>query len=300
MGRRRKGDKVDGWLVIDKPLHMSSSQVVGKVRRITQAQKAGHGGTLDPLASGILPVGLGEATKTMPFIVDSTKVYTFRVAWGTATDSDDCEGEVVADGGRVPEKQEIEDILPSFMGEIGQVPPAYSAIKVDGQRAYALARAGKTVELQERIVQIHNLRHVGYDRSEGWSDFEVTCGKGTYVRSLARDIALGLGTFGHVSILRRTRVGPFSEKDAISLEKLEELGHSAPAAAYILPVMTALDDIPALAISEEDAIRIKHGGSILGAADRPGTVVLTDGATPIAIAEALEDGTIKPVRVFNM
>ena len=299
MARRKKGNKVDGWLVIDKPLGMTSAQVVGKARYLTKAQKAGHAGTLDPLASGVLPIGFGEGTKTMPFIVDSTKVYMFRVQWGTATDSDDMEGTIIAQGGSIPEKPAIDAVLPHFCGTITQVPPAYSAVKVNGKRAYDLARAGQDVTLAQRHVEIQSLTHDRYNGDAGFSDFTVTCGKGTYVRSLARDMAVKLGTYGHVTVLRRLRVGPFEEKHTISLEKLAELSHSAPAESYVLPVMTALDDIPALAITEDEAARIRCGMPLHHSFAKPGTVVLVCDETPIAIGESTEN-TIKPVRVFNM
>lgn len=299
MARRRKGIKVDGWLVIDKPLGVTSSKVVGKVKFLTKAQKVGHGGTLDPLASGILPIGLGEATKTMPFIVDATKEYAFTVRFGTATDSDDREGSVIETGGRIPQESEILDVLRSFTGRIDQIPPAYSAIKVDGKRAYALARDGETVELKPRPVEIHGLNMVSFDSEAGEANFHVSCGKGTYVRSLARDIARVVGSCGHVVTLRRLRVGPFDLDHAISLEKLEELGHSAPAADYVSPITTALDDIPAVAVTDVEAGRIRCGQTIQLAAAKQGTIVLMDGDVPLAVAENT-DGTVRSLRVFNM
>ncbi len=299
MARRRKGNKVDGWLVIDKPLDISSAKVVGAVKFYTKAQKVGHGGTLDPLASGILPIGLGEATKTMPFIVDSSKDYEFSVSWGAETDSDDREGEITVSGGHVPTEADIQEIIPQFLGIIQQTPPAYSAIKVDGKRAYDLARSGAEVELSARPIEIQSLTLVSHDEAAGETGFHVTCGKGTYVRSLGRDIARALGTHAHISALRRTRVGPFSLKHAISLEKLEELGHSARAVEALLPISTALDDIPALAISEKEADAINHGMSIKGAAAKQGTVFVICGDTPIAIADAT-GGMVRPLRVFNI
>ena len=299
MARRRKGEKVDGWMVIDKPLGMSSAKVVGRIKFVTKAQKVGHGGTLDPLASGILPIGLGEATKTMPFIVDASKDYTFTIRFGSSTDSDDLEGAVVHSGGRIPLQSEIEAILPQFTGTIEQVPPAYSAIKVDGQRAYKLARDGETVALKARPVEIHTLRLEAFDAEAGEATLFVTCGKGTYVRSLARDIALALGTFGHVSMLRRLRVGPFGLESAISLEKLDELSHSAPAVDYLCPITTALDDIPAVAVSDPEADRIRCGQTLHLPTAKQGTIVLMSGDTPLAVAENT-DGTVKSLRVFNM
>ncbi len=304
MARRRKGDKVDGWLVIDKPLGLSSAKAVNVVKQATKAQKVGHGGTLDPLASGILPIGLGEATKTMPYIVDASKEYAFTIRFGESTDSDDLEGAITNSGGRIPDEAEITAILPQFTGDIEQVPPAYSAVKVDGKRAYKLARSGEEVVLSAKTVQIHGLKATFFDLANREVTFHVECGKGTYVRSLARDMALALGTYGHVSMLRRLRVGPFGEKQAISLEKLEELGHSAPAASYVLPITTALDDIPAFAINGTDAALIKQGRGISMAAAKQGTIVLLAGDIPVAIAQAdkigRSDFAVRPLRVFNM
>jgi len=299
MARRRKGNKVDGWLVIDKDLGISSAKIVGAVKRIYGAQKVGHGGTLDPLATGILPIGLGEATKTMPFVVDATKEYSFTVQWGSSTDSDDCEGAIVASGGRLPSEDEVRGALAGFTGSIQQVPPAYSAIKVNGQRAYKLARDGETVELKPRSVEIQTLSLVSHAPSGESSSFEVTCGKGTYVRSLGRDIALKLGTYGHITALRRLRVGPFKLSDAISLAKLEELGHSARAAEALLPITTALDDIPAVAVTEAEAQDIRYGRSLTLDAAKQGTIVLMEGDRPVALAENLA-GDVRPLRVFNM
>jgi len=304
VARKRKGDKVDGWLVIDKGLGISSAKIVGAVKRVFNAQKVGHGGTLDPLATGILPIGLGEATKTMPFIVDATKEYSFTVEWGTSTDSDDCEGTVVHSGGRLPAEEEVRTILTGFNGTIQQTPPAYSAIKVDGQRAYKLAREGEAVELKARSVEIQSLSLVSHDVSNKASSFEVTCGKGTYVRSLGRDIALALGTHGHITALRRLRVGPFTLGRAISLDKLIELGHSARAVEALLPLTTALDDIPAVAVTETEAQDIKYGRSIILQTAKRGTTVLMADAVPLAIAEVEEDVDgnmrVRPSRVFNM
>jgi tRNA pseudouridine55 synthase len=299
VARRKKGDKVDGWLVVDKSTGFSSAKIVAIVKRIFNAQKVGHGGTLDPLATGILPIGLGEATKTMPYIVDATKEYDFTVKWGEATDSDDCEGEYTHTGGEIPTQEQILAVLSDFTGPIEQVPPAYSAIKVDGKRAYTLARAGEDVQLKSRVVEIQSLSLISSDMETGSSNFHVVCGKGTYVRSLGRDIALKLGTFGHITALRRTRVGPFDLKGAISLELLEDLSHSARAAGLLQPVTTALDDIPALAVTAPEATDIQMGRSIQNPKAKQGICVLMNGTQPVAIAEAKVDG-IQPLRVFNM
>ncbi len=299
MARRRKGDKVDGWLVIDKPLGASSAKAVAIVKRTLNAQKVGHGGTLDPMATGILPIGLGEATKTMPFIVDATKDYDFTVKWGVATDSADREGQIIHSGGHIPEKAAIEAILPDFTGNIEQVPPAHSAVKVNGKRAYELARAGETVVLQKRLVEIQSLSLVSHDADAGESCFHVVCGKGTYVRSLGRDIATSLDTYGHLTALRRTRVGPFALDASISLENLEELSHSAPAAGLLRPITTALDDIPAVAVTALEAADLKQGRPIQQTGVKQGICYCMDGDIPVAIAEVMDE-MVRPLRVFNM
>lgn len=305
MGRRKKGDPVSGWVIVDKPVGPGSTNVVAMVRRIFNAQKAGHAGTLDPLASGILPVALGEATKTVPFIIDATKGYRFTVTFGTSTTTDDLEGSVVATSDYRPSADEITEGLKSFTGAIMQVPPAFSAIKVDGERAYDLARAGEVVELKARPVTIHNatLVELGPDGAV----IEISCSKGTYVRSLARDLALKLGTVGHVSALRRIAHGPFREDQAIPLDKLMSFGHIPPASdalwTHLKPLETALDDIPVLALSEDDASRLKQGQAVLlRGRDAPifsGQVLATHKGNPVALTEYLA-GELRPVRVFNL
>ena len=299
MARRKKGDKINGWIIIDKPLEIGSTKIVSIVKRTLNAQKVGHGGTLDPLASGILPIGLGEATKTMPYIVDSSKDYEFTVKWGSATDSDDMEGEIIHSGGKIPSDDAIKAILPAFTGSIEQVPPAYSAIKLDGRRAYDMARAGEEVIIKPRLVNIQTLSVVNHDADQGETSFTVTCGKGTYVRSLGRDMALKLGTFGHITRLRRTRVGPFDLESAISLEKLDDMGHKERAVELLLPVTTALDDIPVCAVTEDEAALIKHGGQIKLQTANEDVVLLAYGDTPIAMA-SIEGHMTTLLRVFNM
>lgn len=299
MSRKRKGDKINGWIIIDKPLEIGSTKIVSIVKRILNAQKVGHGGTLDPLASGILPIGLGEATKTMPYVVDSTKEYEFTVKWGSSTDSDDLEGATIHSGGITPSQEAINTILPVFTGTIEQTPPAYSAIKVDGRRAYDMARAGEDVVLKSRLVKIQTLTVDTHDVDAGETSFIVTCGKGTYVRSLGRDMAIALGTFGHIIKLRRTRVGPFTLEGAISLEKLEDMGHKGRAVELLLPVTTALDDIPVCAVTEEEAALLKHGGQIKLQTANEDVVLLVHGQTPIAMA-SITLGFTKILRVFNM
>ena len=301
MARRKKGDKIDGWVVLDKPVGLGSTQAVGKVRRLFGAQKAGHGGTLDPLASGILPIALGEATKTVPFIMDARKEYRFTLRFGEARSTEDAEGEVTATSEVRPDDAAIASALPAFTGEITQMPPAFSALKIDGKRAYDLARAGEAVELKPRQVLIERLEFTGRpDRDH--ADFVVQCGKGTYIRSLGRDLALALGTVGHLSMLRRTVVGPFREEGSISLSKLEALGHIPALLGALAPVATALDDIPALALTEAQADRLRQGQPVILTRDAPlsGALVRAelDGRL---VALARSDGvSLQPVRVFNL
>ena len=292
-------------MVVDKPSGPTSSDVVNKVRRLFNAQKAGHAGTLDPLATGILPVALGEATKTVPFVIDATKSYRFTIRFGLATATGDAEGEVTARSPHRPSDGEIEAAFAGFRGLIEQVPPAFSAIKVDGKRAYARARAGESVTLKPRPVTIHDITFVSRPDPDH-AELEISCSKGTYVRSLARDLALALGTVGHVSALRRTRHGPFCEAAAIPLDKLSALGHIAPApgsGAHLLPLETALDDIPAQAVSGEDAARLRKGqGVLLRGRDAPiltGSVLATHRGNPVALTE-YRQGELRPLRVFNL
>ncbi|RMD88990.1 MAG: tRNA pseudouridine(55) synthase TruB [Alphaproteobacteria bacterium] len=299
MARRRKGRKIDGWVILDKPSGLSSAAAVARVRRALEAQKAGHAGTLDPLATGVLPIALGEATKTVPFIMDASKEYEFTLAWGEARDTDDAEGAVTAHSDVIPDAAAIDAALGAFAGSIAQVPPAYSALKVEGMRAYALARAGKAPALAARTVTIERLERLDHDPAARRTRFQVRCGKGTYIRSLARDLALALGSVGHLAALRRTRVGPFSIARAISLEMLEELGHGARAEAKVLPVMTALDDIPALAVTEAEAARLKQGQSLRLPTATEGRLCILCGDRPVAIAEA-RHGRVRPLRVFNL
>jgi tRNA pseudouridine55 synthase len=306
MARRRKGLPIHGWLVVDKPQGMTSTQAVSRVRHLYGAQKAGHAGTLDPLATGVLPIAFGEATKTVPFAVDGNKQYRFTVRFGAATDTDDAEGTIVATSDRRPTLPEIEAALPSFIGEISQVPPRYSALKVGGARAYDLARDEENFELAARPALIESLTLIDMPDPEHCV-IEARCGKGTYVRALARDLGQALGTVAHVTQLRRTQVGPFNEERAISLAKLQELGHSAAGRDALLsvlqPVETALDDIPALAISGQDAARLKRGQPVLlRGRDAPilkGPVYATSRGTLVAVGE-VSQGELRPTRVFNL
>lgn len=304
MTRQRR--PVHGWVVLDKPLGLTSTQAVGKIRWLFNAEKAGHGGTLDPLATGLLPIALGEATKTVPFAMDGIKQYRFAVKWGEERTTDDLEGEVSYRCELRPDADNIESILHSFTGLISQTPPTFSAIKVDGERAYDLARAGEAPELAARPVQVDALRLTETpDRDH--AVFEVTCGKGTYVRSLARDMGRALGCRGHVTLLRRIAVGPFTEAHMISLEKLEELRHKAPGGdateGALLPIETVLDGIPALAIDDGQAQRLRQGQAVpLGGANVPNAaeaVLVTHGGKPVGIG-AVWQGTLKPKRLFNL
>ncbi|MEY4964726.1 MAG: tRNA pseudouridine synthase [Pseudomonadota bacterium] len=311
MGRRKKGNAVHGWVVLDKPLGMTSTQAVGVVRRIFDAQKAGHAGTLDPMATGILAIALGEATKTVPYAMDAEKIYRFTASWGESRDSDDAEGKVTGTTDKRPSQSEIEAMLPRFTGALSQVPPAYSAIKVAGERAYDLAREGETVVLEPRTVQVFEARLLS--AGPGSAEFEIRCGKGTYVRSWVRDMALSLGTLGHVCALRRTRLGGWDEKGAVGLDTLTPFMHSPAAFGYLRPLSTALDGIPALAVSGPDTVRIRSGNPILiranlfakmkdgfGDGELSGlTVFLKDEeGAPVALAEIAE-GELRPFRVFN-
>ncbi|MEJ0071695.1 MAG: tRNA pseudouridine(55) synthase TruB [Pseudomonadota bacterium] len=306
--RRRKGAPISGWLNVDKPVGPSSSAVVGRLKRALGAAKVGHGGTLDPLASGVLPIAFGEATKVIGFVVDADKRYRFTVRWGEARTTDDAEGEVLATSPCRPSAAAIGAALPGLTGTIEQVPPKFSAIKLAGQRAYALARAGAPVELAPRRVEVHALRLVDQADADE-AVFEVSCGKGTYVRSLARDLALALGTVGHVVALRRLAVGPFPAETAIPLDLLTELGHSAAALERLLPILTPLADIPAVAVTGAEAELIRNGQAVPAVGlGRPGSsypfregdvVSVTAGDIPVAMAR-IDSGQLRPVRVFNL
>ena len=314
MGRRRSGQPVHGWVVLDKPMGLSSTVAVSRVKRLFNAQKAGHAGTLDPLATGVLAVALGEATKTVPYAMDGEKLYRFTARWGESRDTDDAEGEVVERSDVRPTEAQILAQLPRFTGDILQVPPAFSAIKVKGERAYDLAREGEEFSLEPRTVSIRAARLVAIPDTDH-AVFELSCGKGSYVRAWVRDLAIALGTCGHVSELRRLRVGPFSIEAAISLEKLEALGHSPAALEHLRPIATALDGIPALAVTGQDSVRLRSGNPIVIRAphfarlvegipeaetDFQGLTVLLSTAQgePVALA-LVAQGEFRPFRVFN-
>ena len=305
--RKPRGRPLDGWLIIDKPPGLTSTDVVNRVRRAFDAQKAGHGGTLDPLATGVLPIAFGAATKTVPYVMDGTKLYRFTLHFGEARDTDDADGKVTATAPARPTDEQIRAVLPRFMGAIMQVPPAFSAIKVAGERAYDLARDGRPPALEPRPARVDRfelLERVDPDTAI----FEVASGKGVYMRSLARDLAMACGTLGHVAALRRLRVGPFTEGKAIPLDKLARAEDTPPASPdLLLPVATALADIPALALTETEASGLRHGqainlvtlmGRIPGTAEPDGGLVRAmAGARVIGLAR-LEDGWMKPERIL--
>ena len=312
MGRKRKGKPIHGWIAVDKDIGLTSTQVVGRIRRMFDAQKAGHAGTLDPLATGVLPIALGEATKTVPYVMNGAKAYRFTACFGEARDTDDLEGRVIVTSDVRPDDDVIRAALSAYTGTILQVPPVYSAVKIDGQRSYKLARAGEGELPPARNVEIQQFALVGRpDRDH--AVFEVECGKGTYIRSLARDLGETLGTVAHVSELRRTLCGPFSEDDAISLDKLAEIMLCALPQECLLPVTTALDDIPALAMTDTQTDHLRHGRAVRA---RSGSTIFVDanqldairdghllcamsGQTPVALAR-LEGEKIQPVRVLNI
>ena len=314
MARKRKGWPIHGWVILDKPAGITSTLAVTRVRRLFDAQKAGHAGTLDPMATGVLAVALGEATKTVPFVMEGEKSYRFTLRWGEATDTDDAEGRVIDTSAVRPDAAAIDAMLPRFTGEIMQVPPRFSAIKVDGERASDLAREGEDVPLEPRPIVIREVRLTARPDPDH-ATFEMACGKGSYVRAWARDFARALSTVGHVSALRRLRVGPFEEKSAIPLDLLETLGHGPAALEHLRPIATALDDIPALAVTDPDAVRLRSGSPVIIRAPHLArlqqggesveanlqglTVFLhTARGEPVALAQVAE-GEMRPFRVFN-
>jgi tRNA pseudouridine55 synthase len=299
--RREKRD-VDGWLLFDKPVGMTSTHAVAVAKRIFKARKAGHAGTLDPLASGVLPIAMGEATKTVPFVMEGRKAYRFTVRWGAETDTDDAEGRVTGESPIRPSEVAILAELPNFTGTIMQVPPRFSAIKIQGERAYDLAREGEAVELAPRNVEIHRLSLVAMPDADH-AVFEAECGKGTYVRAIARDMGRALGTLGHVSALRRTAVGPFAESDTVTLAALEEAAEAAGAGAHLRRVDAGLRELPALSVSRSDAARLAQGQPVLlRGRDAPvmeGWVAVSTQGSLIALAE-IERGELHPRRIFQV
>lgn len=316
MGRRKKGLDVHGWLVLDKPEDFTSTDAVSVVRRLYNANKAGHAGTLDPLASGILPIALGEATKTVPWLMEAEKSYSFTVRWGISTDSQDREGKITAESDMRPTPEAVAEALKGFLGEIEQVPPQFSAVKVDGERAYDLARDGQTVELKARQVVLQEAALTDTPDADH-SVISVRSGKGFYIRALVRDLAQKLGAEGHVSRLRRTAVGGFTESIAVGLDELKELVHKAAAFEALRPVETALADIPAVAVNGEDAFKLRQGRPIvllphviedLKARFRPRMIAGVDasraafavfGGSAVALGD-VRAGKFSPTRVFHL
>src|SRR3569833_2486184 len=316
MARRKKGDAISGWICLDKPYDLGSTDAVTRVRRLFNAQKAGHAGTLDPLATGILPIALGEATKIVLFLMEAEKVYRFSIEWGRTTASFDREGATTATSDVRPSPEAVAEALTAFVGEIQQVPPAFSAIKVDGERAYDLAREGIAVELEARAVVIHEAA-VTDAPDPDHVEITIRCGKGTYVRSIVRDIAEALGACGHVSALRRLRVGPFMAETTIGLDILEDLVHRGARLEALLPVETALDDIPELAVTDEDAFKLKQGRPIvllprqvetlktrlkprvIAGQDASRTVSAISDGKIVALCE-MRAGKLSPTRVFHL
>lgn len=302
MARHKKGNPVHGWLVLDKPLELTSTRAVSIAKRLFNAQKAGHAGTLDPLATGILPIALGEATKTVPFVFEGEKVYRFAVRWGAETSTDDREGPVLQTSDRRPTRAEIEALIPSFTGEIMQVPPAFSAIKVDGERAYNLARDGEAVVLEARPVVIDELVLIDCPAPDT-AILEARCGKGTYVRAIARDMGRALGVYGHVIELRRTRVGLFREEEAVSLEEMEDAAEAGEdLESFLRPCELALGDLLEINVSQSDAQNLMQGRSVLiRGRDAPvlgGAAYAMLKGRLIALGE-IERGALHPTRVFN-
>ena len=294
---RSKRVEVNGWVVLDKPVGITSTHAVSRLKRIYNGKKAGHAGTLDPLASGILPIAFGEATKTVPYVQDGEKAYRFTVLWGAETNTDDSDGEVVARSEMRPDRSAIEAFIPRFIGTIEQKPPAFSAIKINGERAYDLAREGELVDIPARAVTIHDLKIVAIEGDE--TVFETRCGKGTYVRAIARDLGRALGCYGHVTALRRTRVGPFLESDAVPLATLDD---PEVAAKALRRVEAGLGELTRILVDRTDAARLRRGqGMLLRGADAPseGQAYAACGGVVIAIG-GIEGGELVPARVFNL
>lgn len=300
--KRTKHKNINGWLIIDKPAGMGSTDVVNQTRRLLDANKNGHAGTLDPFATGVLPVAFGEATKLIPYITDGSKEYEFTLKFGTATNTDDTEGEVIARSDIIPSTEQILSVLPQFTGTVTQIPPAYSAIKINGERAYKLARKGKTPDMPPRQVEIYKLELLNRLSADSFY-FRVCCSKGTYIRSLGRDIALKLGTYGHLQALRRTKCAVFTLADTILLENLKNMVYEEERLSKLLPVETSLRDIAVIAVSEEDAVKLRHGQSV---SPKTYEVKSLIGKTAAAMCRdcltavvKIEPERISPIRVFN-
>ena len=308
MARRRpKRSDLNGWIVVDKPAGLTSTAVCNRIKRLSGGAKIGHGGALDPLATGVLPIALGQATKTVSWVMEGSKIYRFTLRWGEARDTDDADGRVTETSAVRPDDDAIRSALPAFTGQIMQVPPQYSAVKVGGKRAYNLARADEAPDLSARPVEITDLRLERRPDDDN-TEFTAETGKGVYIRAIARDLAAALGTVGHVVALRRLRVGPFRVEDAITLEELETLAHIGPESVFLLPMDRSLADIPALSVSEQEAAALRNGQALrlFGTADLSRIAGFHDGMTirarmgEVLVAVARYDsGTVRPVRVVN-
>ncbi len=299
--RKKKGRPISGWVILDKPVGIGSTQCVSKIKWLYKAAKAGHAGTLDPLASGMLPLALGEATRTVPYIMDGQKTYRFTVTWGVETNTDDLEGEVTKESDKRPSKEDILALLPNYTGEIEQVPPQFSAVKIDGERAYKKAREGEEVEIKPRVVEIETLKLI--ESTEDTAIFEVLCGKGTYVRALARDFGRDLECFGHITELRRTSVAPFLEEDLIPLEKLIEMEDDLDALdAELFTTGIALEEVVEIPVNKDQVHRLRLGNSIVlrgrDAIVHAEEAFASNGDELIAIGE-VDRGQFKPKRVFQ-
>jgi len=300
MGRKRKGRAINGWIVVDKPAGITSTSVVNRVKRAFDAAKAGHAGTLDPAATGVLAVALGEATKTVPYVTDADKAYRFTVRWGIATDTDDAEGRVIADSPMRPVADAIEAALDGFRGDIQQVPPQYSAVKVEGERAYDLARAGEALDLAPRHLHVARLDLISQPDLDH-AVLEMVCGKGGYVRSIARDLGLALGTCAHVVTLRRLWSGPFRAEQGLNLEDLDTLDADA-LDARLLPLETGLADLPELPLAPDGAVRLRNGnpGRVISSRAAPGDLAWASfEGQPVAVGTYM-GGELHPTRVFNL
>ncbi len=302
--KHKKGDNISGWLIIDKDINIGSTDVVNQTRRLLNSQKNGHTGTLDPFATGVLPIAFGEATKLIPFVTDGDKEYEFVLQFGSTTDTLDITGTITNQNGRIPTKQEIIETIPHFVGTIKQYPPAYSALKINGKRAYDLARAGKKFDIPERQVSIYNLELVSFV-SDSQVKFKVSCSKGTYIRSLGADFAQKLGTWGYLTSLRRTKCGKFNLSDTILLEKLKNIEYVDERRKELLPLLTCLCDITVIAVKEEDAIKLKQGQRISPKSYEVAKQLMGQKAfavldnKPIALVR-IEENRISPIRVFNL
>lgn len=301
--KRTKHDDINGWLIVDKAAGTGSTDVVNQSRYLLNANKNGHAGTLDPFATGVLPIAFGEATKLIPYVMDGTKEYEFTLKFGALTTTDDLEGEILKENPKIPSKEEILQILPSFVGKISQIPPAYSAIKINGERAYKLARQGLEVEMKPREVEIYSLELLGQKESDSFC-FRVGCSKGTYVRTLGRDIALKLGALGHLTALRRTKCGFFSLEDTILLENIKKMVYVGDRQKSLLPIETSLRGIAEIAVSEEEAVKLIQGQGLSPKAHQVQDLI---GQTAAAMFQnclialvRIDERKISPIRVFNL